>query len=436
MARIEVRYDSGAHAQVVGQLVSVDHRIFFQYDAGFRQRGLELSPFRLRTNIVEPVEETDRVFGGLHGLFNDSLPDGWGMIVMDRALSAMGVDARRLTPLDRLAFIGTRGMGALTYHAPTDRHDDDQLDVDLTAVAEQAARVLEGSTEDLLPELVRAGGSPMGARPKIVAGVRADFGHLVTGTDILPPGYAHWLIKFTAREDSRDMGAIEMAYADMARAAGISMPPTHLFTSRDGRSYFGVERFDRDPLAPSTRLHIHTLSGLLHAPHTIPGQDYNDLLTATRDLTKHHEEVVEAFRRMVFNILAHNRDDHTKNFAYQMGQDGGWRLTPAYDVTISEGIHGQHTMMIAGEGLAPTRAHVAAVAENGSIATAAVREIIEAVEDTVGDWSRYAQQYEVTKVSISSVQQRLDAARDAFNTPGGASIAGRRRARRPRGRAS
>lgn len=416
--RLEVRYDTGEGSHVVGHLLSAQRTIYFQYAAAFRELGLELSPFRLPLELEEPVEERARTYHGLHGLFNDSLPDGWGLILMERALRARGVDPDRITALDRLAFIGTRGMGALTYHPPTDRDDEDALDIDLTEVAEQSQRILEGSTEDILPELVRAGGSPMGARPKVVAGVRADFGHLVTGTADLPAGYSHWLIKFGAKEDPKDMGPIEAAYADMAREAGIVFPRTHLFTARDGRRYFGVERFDRDPADPTRRVHVHTFAGLIHHDHRLPGQDYKDLLKATRLLTQNHQDVVEAFRRMAFNILAHNRDDHTKNFAFQMSPAGEWRLAPAYDVTYSIGPAGEHTMMVAGAGPAPTRAHVDAVAEASSLEPREAREALEQVLAAVAQWPTIAARHGVTPASVRAIQRRLDEVRAQFdNTP-------------------
>ena len=413
--RLEVRYDTGDASHVVGHLLNAQRTIYFQYAAAFRELGIGLSPFKLPTELEDPVEERTRTYHGLHGLFNDSLPDGWGLILMERALRARGVDPDRITALDRLAFIGTRGMGALTYHPPTDRDGEDPLDIDLTEVAAQSQRILEGSTEDILPALIRAGGSPMGARPKVVAGVRADYGHLVTGTADLPVGYSHWLIKFAAKEDPKDMGPIEAAYADLAREAGITFPRTHLFMARDGRRYFGVERFDRDPEHPARRIHVHTFAGLIHHDHRFPGQDYTDLLKATRILTQNHQDVVEAFRRMVFNILAHNRDDHTKNFAFQMSAAGAWRLAPAYDVTYSAGPAGEHTMMVAGAGPAPTRRHVDAVAEASSLEPRQAREVLEKVQAAVAQWPAIAARHGVTPASVGTIQRRLDEVRAQFN---------------------
>lgn len=434
MARLEVRYETGERSLVVGHLLSAERRIFFQYDDAFRAYGLELSPFKLPTSIVGPIEERERTYHGLHGLFDDSLPDGWGMIIMERALRTRGIEAASITPLDRLAFLGSRTMGALTYHPSSADDDAENLELHLGAVAEQSERILEGSTEEILPEIVNAGSSPMGARPKIVAGVRNDFSQLVTGTSNLPEGYAHWLIKFPAKDDPSDMGPIEMAYADMARAAGVAVPRTHLFATRGGKRYFGVERFDRDPAVPARRIHTHTFGGLLHHDHRIPGEDYNDLLKVTRVLTRDHDDVLEAFRRMLFNILAYNRDDHTKNFAFQMTPDAEWRLAPAYDITYSLGPGGEHTLMIAGEGRSPTRAHIDAVAVAASLESREVRQVIDRVQQAVSAWHEIARKYDVSESSIRSIQDRLNAVHDATHLEASVSsskkAAGTRRRRR------
>jgi serine/threonine-protein kinase HipA len=247
----------------------------------------------------------------------------------------------------------------------------------------------------------------MGARPKVVAGASPDFTHLVTGASSIPQGYSHWLIKFSADADRPDAGAIEIAYAAMARAAGIDFPRTHLFTTRDGRGHFGVERFDRDLLLPSRRIHTHTFAGLLHHDHRIPGQDYHDLLKLTRVLTRNHQDVVEAFRRMVFNILAHNRDDHTKNFAFLMSRAGEWRLAPAYDVTFSHGPGGEHTLLVAGEGREPTRASIEVVATRASLERREVRETIERVRDAVATWDAVAKEFGVSAGSRGEIGRRL-----------------------------
>lgn len=398
MRRLEVRLDWGDEQVVVGTLAEQERRIYFEYDAAFLDAPLPISPFKLP---VRPglFEHAERDFAEVFGVFNDSLPDGWGLLLMDREFKKRGLDPATVSVLDRLAYIGTRGMGALTYHPPTATAEEERLWIDLDALARQAERVLEGSAEEVLPALRIAGGSPGGARPKVLVGVR-DGGQMISGTSDLPDGYRHLLVKFPAKEDAPDIGAVEAAYALMAQAAGVNVPSTTLFETRDGGRYFAAERFDREG---NLRLHMHTLSGLLHASHRLPSMEYEGYLKATLLLTKDQRQVEEAFRRMVFNVLSHNRDDHVKNFSYLMDRDGVWRLAPAYDLVFSEGPRGQHTMAVAGEAERPTERDMLRVAEDCDVDSRRAREIIQQVRDAVGQWSRFASATDVSTATARRI---------------------------------
>ncbi|HEX8431011.1 MAG TPA: type II toxin-antitoxin system HipA family toxin [Longimicrobium sp.] len=397
MRRVEVRLQFGDEAIVVGTLAEQERRVYFEYAAGFLAAPLPLSPFKLpaRANLFE---HTERDFAALFGVFNDSLPDGWGRLLMDRELRKRGVDPRTVSPIDRLAYIGTRGMGALTYHPSTAGDDDLGDDLDLAALARQAERVLDGSAEEVLPALRIAGGSPGGARPKVLVGVRDD-GHTISGVSDLPEGYRHYLVKFGAKEDPLDIGAVEAAYALMAESAGIAVQRARLFETADGGRYFGAERFDR---AGNARIHMHTLGGLLHASHRVPSMEYDGFLRATLALTRDQREVVEAYRRMVFNVLAHNRDDHVKNFSYLMDANGVWRLAPAYDLVFSDGPGGEHTMAVGGEAREPSERDLLGVAEENAIDLPQARVIIQEVESAVRDWPRFARS---TRVSVATTRR-------------------------------
>lgn len=398
MRKLEVRLDWGDERVVVGTLAEQDRRIYFEYDAAFVRAPLSISPFKLP---VRPgvFEHTERDFAEIFGVFNDSVPDGWGLLLMDREFRKRGRDPVTVSPLDRLAYIGTRGTGALTYHPPA-ATEAAILDVDLATLARQAERVVEGSAEEVLPALRIAGGSPAGARPKLLVGVRAD-GRIISGTADLPGGYQHFIIKFGAKQDPSDIGAVETAYAQMARAAGVDVPLTRLFETPDGGRYFGAERFDR---SGNMRLHMHTLGGLLHASHREPSMDYEGFLKATLILTRDQRQVEEAFRRMAFNVIAHNRDDHVKNVSYVMQRDGVWRLTPAYDLVFSEGPGGQHTMAIAGEAERPTEGDMLRIAESCDIGPGPARAIIGEVRVAVEQWPRFAR---TTRVSAGTAR-RID----------------------------
>jgi len=385
MRRLEVRLDWGDEQVLIGILAEQERVLYFEYDSAFIAKPLPISPFKLP---VRPgvFEHREREFGDVFGVFNDSLPDGWGLLLMDREFRKRGHDPAALSVLDRLAYIGTRGMGALTYHPPAATDDEGELLIDLDELARQAERVLEGSAEEILPALRIAGGSPGGARPKVLVGVGED-GHMISGASDLPEGYRHFIIKFPAGEDVRDIGAVEAAYALMAREAGIEVPTTRLFETKDGGRYFGAERFDRQGIL---RLHMHTLSGLFHASHRIPSMEYEGLLKATMALTKDYRQVEEAFRRMAFNVLAHNRDDHVKNFSYLMDRSGEWRFAPAYDIVFSQGPRGEHTMAVAGEAARPTERDMLRVAEDCDVDLRRAREILREVREAVNRWPRFA----------------------------------------------
>ena len=403
MRRLEVRLDWGDAERGVGTLAEEGRSVFFEYAAAFLADPLPLSPFKLpaRPGLFEHAE---RDFAALFGVFNDSLPDGWGLLLMDRELRKQGLAPAQVSPLDRLAYIGTRAMGALTYHPATGGAAGEGLRVDLDALALQAQRILEGSAEEVLPSLRVAGGSPGGARPKVLVGVRDD-GAMVSGAAELAPGYRHYLVKFGGKEDGPEIGAVEAAYARMAGAAGIAMPHTRLFETREGR-YFGAERFDR---VGNQRLHAHTLSGLLHASHRLPSLDYEGFLRATLALARDHRQVEEAFRRMAFNVLAHNRDDHVKNFSFLMDRGGEWRLAPAYDLVFSYGPGGEHTMSVAGEARRPTEADMLRVAETCGVEAKRARAIIEQVAAAVADWPKLARATGVPAARIREIGKVIGA---------------------------
>ena len=430
LRRLQIALDFGlTDAGVVpprslGVLAEDGPRLYFFYDPAFVERSLPVSPYRLAVGPAR-FEHHEAHFDYIPGLIADALPDGWGRLLQDRAFAAHGLPPERVTVLDRLSALGSAGMGALTFRPETLLEGDDgdaaTWPLDLAALAAQATRVLAGSAEDILPELRLGGGSPGGARPKVLAGLRsrADGGaDLIAGVTpatvtgrapALPPEYDPYLVKFGAEEDvrayGRDAGAVEEAYARMARAAGLDMPDTRLLPARDGQRHFAIRRFDRHGPGGAGRLHMHTLAGLLHASHRLPSLDYESFLTATAWLTRDRRAVVEAFRRAAFNVFAHNRDDHTRNFAYLMDAQGVWRLAPGYDLTFSSGPNGYHTTSVQGEAAAPTAQHLVQVAvDGGGLEPAEAEAVITEVADAVGRWPEFAREVEIAP----AVSTRLD----------------------------
>ncbi|MEZ5817400.1 MAG: type II toxin-antitoxin system HipA family toxin [Hyphomicrobiaceae bacterium] len=391
----------GRARRKVGRLALRDRRILFEFDPAFLADPLPLSPFQLsvRPGVVAGRPE---VFDGLLGVFNDSLPDGWGRLLLDRAVESLGIPRGDLTPLDRLAHVGRHGMGALSYEPDLSDGEDIPVVLELDALARDAATVLAGEEGKVIEKLLKLNGASAGARPKVVAQVSADRKKIVHGPAMLPTGYTHWMIKFPSINDEANIGQIEYAYSLMARAAGIVMPQTHLFSSKR-KKYFGIERFDRDG---DRRIHMHSLSGLLHADHRAPTLDYDDLLKATHALTRDATEAERAYRLACFNVLAHNRDDHSKNVSFLLDDaDGSWRLAPAYDLTFSSGPGGEQSMMIMGEGRAPGVAHLQALAKKHDLRNGP--RILDDVRAAVARWSDHADAAGLTKKATTLIGGRI-----------------------------
>jgi serine/threonine-protein kinase HipA len=366
----------------VGRLARKQRQILFEYDGGFLGLKLELSPFHLRLG-PDVVVGQPAVFEGLMGVFEDSLPDGWGRLLIDRRIAELGASGASLTPLDRLTVVGARSMGALVYE-PELALDDPAI-VKLSELAAQADLVLRDARGADLERLIAVGGSPKGARPKVLVQLAPD-GAIHFGTKTIEPGFTAWLVKFPAREDHPHSASLEHAYFLMAKAAGIDVPRTQLLgkTTRNP-GYFAIERFDRDG---ARRIHMHTLGGLLQLPHGYAALDYRDLLKVTRELTRNEAAVAEMFRRACFNVFAHNRDDHSRNFAFLMDEHGAWRPSPAYDLTWSQGPGGEHTMLVTGEGRAPGTAHLTNLATELEVRHAA--QILRDVRVAVGRFKHFA----------------------------------------------
>lgn len=364
--------------RMVGLLYENAGRVFFEYSPDFLQSGIALSPFKLP---LKPgvFEDEKRTFDGLFGLFNDSLPDGWGCLLLDRKLRKRGLSYDSITPLPRLSMIGRNPMGALEYE-PADEAAEEVGNVELDSLSGEVDKILAGNDSDVLDELLKLNGSSGGARPKIVAYVSDDRQKIIHGGANPPAGFTPWIIKFSERHDKLNSGETEYRYSLAAKEAGIDMPPTHLFPSKNGGGYFGVQRFDR---TPQGKVHVHTACGLLHASHRFSCLDYENLLKLTLVLTRDITQAEEMVRRMVFNVKSGNRDDHSKNFSFLLNKNFEWRLAPAYDLTPSAGINGEQTAMVNGKGRNITDEDLIAAAKVADIPASAVRSIINTVESAL-----------------------------------------------------
>lgn len=381
----------------VGTLVEApDRGIYaFRYEKGFLSSGIEISPLMMPLR-AEPYAFPDlprAAYEGLPPIFADSLPDAFGMGIIDHWLKEHGLARDEITPLDRLAYLGRRAMGALSYE-PDRGPGGRPTALDLRSLVESAHKVLNGELEtahgeDALREIIRLGSSAGGAQAKAVIGWNREKDAFLLGDRDLPEGYEHWIIKFTPK-DYPWRGEAEYAQYERARAAGIDMSESCLY-ELDGFRHFMTRRFDREG---RRRHHLATLSALAHLPAETPqeARRYEQLFVTADELGLGFEAQEQLFRRMAFNVLTGEFDDHPKNFSFMLKEGGGWSLAPAYDLTGSRFPNedpwsaqaGVHQLSINGKRKDIADADLLAVADRFGIGTA--RRILSEVH-AVRCWS-------------------------------------------------
>jgi serine/threonine-protein kinase HipA len=397
---VKIRF-TGAPIEV-GEIVLRERKVFFRYKDDFLARELSLSPLYLQQTIDIQRPETE-IFDGLFGVFSDSLPDGWGRLIMDRALTGKGISLANINVLDRLALVGENGPGALSYHPVRNEVAGETDNIDLDAIVLAANRVLAGKSSDVVEELVRLGGSSGGARPKIIAGYNPSTDQLMSTANALSEGYEYWIIKFPATLDPEDIASTELAYQKMALAAGLEMQPSRLFTGQSGQTYFGTKRFDRQG---NDRLHLHSAAGLMNDNFRLTNMDYGHVMDAAFRLEQDRTAYEKVLRLAAFNVFAHNRDDHSKNISFLMDALGNWRLAPAYDLTFSQSSHGYHSMAVGGESKKPGQTELLGLAK--SFAIKKPERIIDEVREAVNRWPEFAQASSVPQDSISRINRDLN----------------------------
>lgn len=354
--------------KVVGTLgLANNYQVAFEYTDEWIETGFSISPFSLplKKEVFLPTKE---YFDGLFGVFADSLPDAWGRLLLRRLLKEKGKKEDELTVLDRLAIVGDSGMGALTYRPQQEFYEKEEL-ADLDELAVSCQKILNMEYSEKLDELYRLGGTSGGARPKIMTKIDDE----------------DWIIKFPAHVDGRDAGVMEYEYALCARKCGISMSDVKLFSSKQCRGYFGTRRFDRKQ--GGQRVHMLTAAALLELDFTQPSLDYHSLMKLTSLITGNNEEDMDnMFRRMCFNVFAHNRDDHSKNFTYLYNeQENRWRLSPAYDLTYSNTYFGEHTTTVDGNGRDPGIKELMEVGKKAGLKKDWCREAAEEIRVCVNE---------------------------------------------------
>lgn len=387
--KTNVIFLGGRSPQTIGQLAeAADGRIFFEYDPEWAGGGTELSQIYLPNSTRGSVTTPTPQFGPLFGLFADSLPDWWGEQMMRRFFGDKGIPWNQVTALQKLACTGGHAMGAIGYAPPLSGGTfREELTVEIAELVNNAHSFLHGSTDRMLPGLMRSGLSPGGAQPKVLLGFNEKFTRAMAGGGHMPDGFERWLLKFDL-DPEYEQGKEEYAYSLMARAAGIRMAETYLLPGANNSFHFLSKRFDRPG---RERRHIHTYSGLTHTL-VRDGLEYGDLMDLTRVLTGSEVEVEEIFRRACFNVLAGNDDDHAKNHAFLMEPDGSWVVSPAYDITRTSNplVFGMRAALVCGKGVDVGIEDLKELGESQSVRR--IDDIIDQVLKAIKDWPRWAEE--------------------------------------------
>ncbi|WP_454870343.1 type II toxin-antitoxin system HipA family toxin [Pseudomonas lini] len=411
LEQVDVYNDGWGERWLWGTLVSTTAitgrpQIMFEYSNEAKSRGLELSSYTLPLKGPQLRRGFPSHQLGLPGPVYDSLPDGWGMLLMDRLFRRRNLNTARIGPLERLAYIGNNAMGAMSFEPVVPEGQAPQVHVSLDLLAAEVREVLNGEGGEFLQTLLLVGGSPQGARPKALVYRDPRTGAFTTA---VKPGFEAWLIKFPAKEEHPEVCAIEMVYAESLRMCGIQTPDSQYFSLPNGLTAFASKRFDR---LDGQRVPMQSLAVFTGADYQSPGAlDYVNFLRATHMCTNDVREKAIAFERAVFNVAFNNRDDHPKNFAYLMSPTGEWKLAPAYDVTFCEGPGGYHQMDVMGEALTIDRDAMLRLADEAEVSEAAAGVIIDRICGVASQFSTMAENLYpqvITQDTLCNIQDRID----------------------------
>lgn len=401
---IAVGFDDGVKEIALGNIKLTDGRLFFRYTNEFLANGLNISPIHLAFDDSIQVVPTD-IFEGLYGVFADSLPDGWGRLLMDRYLMNKGAQLDNITVLNRLAMVGIHGIGALTYRPAYGETYDQSGSDDIDVIYRKSISIYDEASFANLDEMYHLGGSTGGARPKVWLQYDSVNDSL---TQLKTDSSEAWIVKFPSSQDVVDIAKIEYIYYLMAIGCGIEMSESKLFEGVSGSKYFGTKRFDRQK---GRRLHMISAAGLLHDNYRYTALDYGHLMDAGFRLNHSVKSYEDIFRVAVFNVLALNRDDHSKNFAFLM-DNGQWRFAPAYDLTYSTTSHGYQSTSVAGESNDIRLKHFEELASHFGLKS--YRVIIDQVVEVVSRFGNYAQALNVNAQITGSIIKNIEKKKELF----------------------
>jgi serine/threonine-protein kinase HipA len=395
--------------------------VVYEYAPEFTRSGLEISPFHLPLRLTGPVRFDELrgrpAFEGLPGVLADSLPDAFGNKVIRAYFAARGEERRALSAVQRLLYVGERALGALTYHPALDLpgRAGELEALEIAELVRNARRIVEGSPDIALPEIYRIGSSAGGMRPKAVVLFNPDTREIRSAFAEPRPGDVASILKFDGvgdRATTERLGEpmpfnrVEAAYNRMAKEAGIDVSQVDVL-HEGGHAHLVVRRFD--VTAAGTRLHQHSLGGLLHVDYNDPGaSSYEECLRSVLKLGMPYASLAEGYRRAVFNVMAVNQDDHVKNLSFHMDPSGTWRLSPAYDLTFAKGAGwtSRHQMRIQDRTTGVTEAHLLALA--AELGVTRPKQILERVASAVASWPTHAAELGVPAADVRRIQDELN----------------------------
>ena len=404
------------YGKKIGTLLLKNGVLYFEYDGAFRTSGLEISPLKLPLSLGGVYTNNDeRYFEGLAGVFHDTLPDKFGTKVIERYFESKNVPSSELNIIQKLMFVGDKSIGAITYKPIIHQLEAQSANtlIELGAFYENAKKIVSGDAIDVVDEMLTfmdSAASAGGARAKAIIGYNQASKEIISGIKKeLKRGFEHYLIKFDMAQDdgsSSNYTKLEYLYMSMAKEVGITVPQVELL-HHGNLSHYLIKRFDRVNGEP---LHLHSVAGLTHTNFNIPMHySYDDLFKLTRYLTGSQSAVNEQFKRMLFNIVGRNQDDHAKNFAFLMDKTGSWSLSPAYDITYANGAGytKNHQLALKGKTNDFEKSDLLDIAKRHAIKEQTAKEAIEQITQKFSEFEPRAKALDIDEHSVQKIKSNL-----------------------------
>jgi len=413
MSKYEV--DAYIYDKKIGTLLLQDGIVYFEYDKEFQNTNLNISPLKLPLSLNGIyTNNDDSYFEQLPGVFYDSLPDKFGTKIIQRYFESKGISSYELNPIQKLMFVADKSIGAITYKPSLNISNTTYNElIELNQFCNNAKKVIQGDNIEVVDEMLHfmdSAASAGGARAKAVIAYNKNTKEMVSGlNDNLPNNFEHYLIKFDIQNEkgfSSDFTKLEYIYMSMAKEVGIDIPDIELL--KHGNLYhFLIKRFDR---VKNKRIHLHSVAGLTHSNFNLPMHySYDELFRLTRYLTGSQSDVFEQYKRMVFNIIGRNQDDHAKNFSFMMDENGQWSISPAYDITYANGsgYTKNHQLSLLGKVNNFTIDDLLSIAKIHSIKKVDALDIINKTKNIFKTFEKRAKQYDISQNFINEIIKNI-----------------------------